>query len=255
MKKTLKKAVIETVIVRHNLNGFEEDAEKFVEIEGKKYVQDPNDPAKAKLGDDGKPVEFVEKKKDDNTPDVSKMTLEELGEKNPAIKGLLEKMNGFQSAEEERRKKEEEEAEKKAKEAGEYDKVIADKDKKLSLAGEELKKSKENYDKAKNTLQVILDKVTSTIPEDKRGLVPSEFSTRQKLEYIMANAEVLGADVSLNKGGEVKNNDNKPNLSEEATLAKEVNEMLAKETLTQAEQDILWQKSVKLKELRAQNAK
>lgn len=71
-------------------------------------------------------------------------------------------------------------AEAAAKEKGEFEKLYND----------NLPKIKE-YDELKGTLQTILQTTVESIPEDKRKLIPTEYSPQKQLDWINANRDML----------------------------------------------------------------
>jgi len=236
--------------VVHLFNGNADGDEPVaVEVEGKKFVDDGT--GKAKLGDDGQPIPFVEKVVVDKSFDAAKADLEKLGEINPLVAKMLEANKKFGDdiavKEEETQKaitKELEEkgefktlAETRATEIVEKDKTIAQKDEQLG--------------KYVKTVESILEATLATIPKENISLIPAEFSARQKLEYISQNSKILGAQLTAVKQGEgVDKNDLNANTSEEEVLSVEVDELMKKPNKTKQELDILYDKSKKLTRIR-----
>ncbi|MDF1498528.1 MAG: hypothetical protein P1P85_04220 [Patescibacteria group bacterium] len=251
---------VSTVIV-HNLDGNEKDAEKFVEIDGKKFEQDDKDPAKAKVGEDGNPVPYKEKddkgkngdggKKDD---DVANKSLEELAKVNPAIAKMLDEKKEMEKKQKEKEAEEKKKKDEKAEKNGEWKELAEERKTKAEKLQAELDKNGEILGKYVNSVKAVLENVMETIPEEHRGLVPEDFSPRQKLEYITKNQKLLGAKVSSVKGGKVIDSDKTPSGTEEENLLKEIDKYTKKSregTLTAAEGEIFYEKAKLLKQIRA----
>ena len=241
------------VTVFHNLNGNVEP----VVIDGAKYEADPTDPKKAKVGEDGKPVPFKENAGGGDKGGNADIDLEELAKTNPKVaKMLAEKKEADKKLAD--ATKAQEEKERKEKEArGEFQKIAEDERKKREEVEVELEKKNTLLGKYVNSTKTILEEVMKTIPDEKKGLVPENFSAREKLEYITKNAKLLGATVAkTGKGGKIDENDNSPTATDEQQLLKDIDELIKKGgARTAAENQILWEKSKKLKVLRAANAK
>ena len=246
-------------MIVHNVNGHEEDADKFVEIDGNKFIPDSEDPTKAKVGDDGKPVSFkeVDDKRgsgDDKDNGLADKSLVDLAKVNPAVAKMLEDQEEARKLKEEDNRNKKAAEDKKAEETGEWKKLAEDRKEKNDILENEKTKTGEILGKYVNSVKAVLENVIETIPTENRGLIPEDFSPRQKLEYITKNAKLLGAKVSQAKGGKVPDNDDTPTGTEEDELIKEIGEFQEKAqkgTITAAENEIFFEKAKKLKELRA----
>lgn len=228
--------------------------EKYIVIDGVKYQIDPNDSTKALLGADGKPVLYVEPKEPE--VDLSKVSLEDLKKANPDVAKALQEAEDIK-AKQAQAAKEKEEADRKAKEESGKWQDIADEERKKREALEgEHKKTQELLDKHQATINGILENTIKGIPEEKRGLIPSDYSPRKKLEYITNNASVLGINMSpSNKGGSVPPNDKDINLDEESKVTKEYDELLKKgKNRTMMETNKMMDLAKKIKEIRLANA-
>ena len=64
----------------------------------------------------------------------------------------------------------------------------------------ELKPKAAQVEAYEKTLQEVLDAQVKDIPEDKRGLIPDELTTQQKLNWLAKNAAVLKAPGSFDIG-------------------------------------------------------
>ena len=250
-----------TKVVTYFQNGNEDDA-KFVEVDGVKYQPDDADPTKPKMGDDDKPIPFKEEAPAE-TPEEKKVreaaeaeaakgnkTLEELAKDNPAIQKMLDEKNQLEAdkkkADADAAKAAEEAAEKK----GEWKTLAETRKAEADKLTAELAQKEEILGKYVNSTKAILKDVMATIPEENRGLIPDNFSPREKLEYISKNAKVLGAKVGKTGGG-VNPNDGDPAPTEEAKLVTDIEDLRKKENKTQADHTKIFELSKKLKEVRA----
>ena len=228
--------------------------EKYIVIDGVKYEIDPNDKTKAKLDADGKPIPY--KEDEGNKVDLSKISLDELKKANPDIAKAFNDLDELRKKQDEDAKAKEE-ADRKAKEdAGKWQEIAEEeKRKRLEIEGN-AKKSEEVLGKYKETVTSILDNTLKSIPEDKRALVPADYSPRKKLEYITNNAKILGINMSpANKGGDVPPNDKDINLDEESKVTKEYDELLKKgKDRTPMETQQMLELAKKIKEIRIANA-
>ena len=256
---------MQTEVVIYSRNGFVEDA-KFVEVDGQKYEADDTDPTKPKVDDKGEKIPF---KADDNgggddkggddgkdgKKDGGSKTIEELAKDNPELQKMLDDKAQLEAdkkkAEADAAKAAEEAAEKK----GEWKQLAEERKNELDKVNAELGKKEEILGKYVNSTKAVLKDVMATIPEENRGLVPDNFSPREKLEYITKNAKVLGAKVSNAKGGGVPPNDDGSAPTEEAKLVNEIQELRDKENKTQSDHTKIFDLSKKLKELRAASGK
>lgn len=241
----------------HLFNGHADEVIKFVEVEGKKFIDDGT--GKAKLDDKQQPIPYVENKGGDNKDiDLEKLDLEILAEKNPHVKKMLEdqrvRAENDKKLEDDKKAKEEADAIKN----GEFQKVIENNNKKitdLSAESENQKKMLSNY---KTTIVSILTTVKASIPKDKLSLIPDKFSEREQLEYIVKNAEILGAKSIFGKGGDIPPSD-KPPIGTDLDKAIERFGELQKKggAKTPTESNEMWELAGKIKTLQAEknNAK
>lgn len=235
-----------TKIVTHRINGDVDDAPKFVEIDGKKFVPDAADPKKAKVDDKGQPVQYVESP---NNP----LPLEELAKTHPDLANLLKERNEWTQKEMERVKAEQKKTEEDAAKKGEWQKLFEDGKKRASELETELEDKKKQLEKYAQSTKEILDGVMKTIPEKNRALIPDDYSPRLKLEYITKNSELLGARFAMPSGAPVPSNDKNAPINDETKLLNELTELQKKSKekgLTVAEQSIFYEKSKALKALR-----
>lgn len=227
---------------------------KYIVIDGIKYMVDPTDNTKAKLDADGKPILYTEEEGD--KVDLSKISLDDLKKANPDIAKAFNDLDELRKKQDDDGKAKEE-ADRKAKEdAGKWQEIAEEeKRKRLEVEGN-AKKSEEVLGKYKETVTSILDNTLKSIPEDKRALIPADYSPRKKLEYITNNAKILGVNMSpANKGGDVPPNDKDINLDEESKVTKEYEELLKKgKDRTSIETNQMIELAKKIKEIRSANA-
>jgi len=228
--------------------------DKFIVIEGVKYEVDPNDETKPLLDDKGEKVLFVENKGGEKV-DLSKFSLDELKKANPDVaKALLEAEQI--KADKAKADAEKEEAERKAKaDQGKWQELAEEETKKRKEAEAQSAKDKDILDKYKGTVNGILEETLKSIPEDKRGLIPSDYSSRKKLEYINSNAKTLGITIGGVKGGAIPPNEADINLDDESKAQKEYDDLLKKGSgRTPIENDQMLALAKKIKEIRLANA-
>lgn len=239
-------------IVLHSYNG-NEDEVKVVEVDGAKFVADDTDPSKPKLDADQKPIPFVEKKVEDiKIEDFSKADLEQLAKVNPKVAEMLDSIKKRDEEDgkkaEEAKKKEDEAAAKN----GEWQGLAEKRGTELETTKGTLKQKEEMLGKYVETTQKVLDGLLKSIPKENLTLIPSDFSPRQKLEYIIANAARLGAKVNA-AGGKIEDNEEHPAGSEEDKLVARIEELTKKatdRTATATELAELRQMGSKLTEIR-----
>lgn len=244
-------------VVSHFYNG-NIDEVKFIEVDGAKFEADEK--GQVKVGADGKPIPFVEKKADDidkDKIDVATADLETLAKINPAIAAMLD---GKKKADDLLTQKEKDEklAEEKAlQEKGEWQKLAEARATDLEKALDLVKQKDDLLGKYKGSVETILKDIMATIPKDNLVLIPADYSPRQKLEYITQNAKLLGAKINqIKKGDGVDNSDDTPSGTEEEKLVTEIEELIKKgDKKTKTELDILYEKSKKLTELRTKRMK
>lgn len=242
-------------IVYHSQNGNEEQSEKFVEVEGKKFIDDGT--GKAKLGEDGKPIPFVEKQATPEIKDLSKAELAELAKVNPAVADLLKKQKERDEQDEKDKQTRKEKEEKEAAEKGEFKQLAESRGQELEQTKGLLKQKDEQLGKYVDTVNTILTSVLATIPKENLSLIPDGFSPRQKLEYITKNAKLLGAKIVGGAGSPINKSEVQPEGTEEEKLVARFQELQKKgSTRTAAENDELMKVGTKIKEIRtARNAK
>lgn len=239
----------------HKFNGFVDGGEeKFVEVDGKKFVDDGS--GKPKLDDKNQPIPFVEKKAGDEIDltnlDYATVTDEQLAiieKKAPSIAKLIKdkreadaKIAGI---DDEKKKKEEEDL--KAK--GEWEKLAGQKDGTIADLTKKLQEKEGLLGKYAESIKSILKDTLATIPKDKLGLIPSEFSDRQKLEYITKNAKLLGATI-IGSGKIEKGDDDTITGTEEEKMINRFEELQKKKDKTRTEEQEMIELSRKIKEAR-----
>lgn len=236
-------------LVTHAINGNIEEEVKFVEVEGKKFVDDGS--GKPKVGDDGQPIAFVEKKGNDTDP--ASQSLEELAKTNPAIARILEekkvadqKIADAEKAEAERKRQE-------AEKNGEWQKLADERQAEIDRLTSDIAKKDSMLGKYKGSVESILKEVLATIPKDKQSLIPADYSPRQKLEYITKNAKVLGAK-GVNAGEKIEGSDKQPDLNEKEKLTNRLKELLGKKDKTPEEQRELSKVATDLKKIQTDEA-
>lgn len=226
-------------------NGYEDDA-KFVEIDGQKFEAD--DKGEAKLDDKGEKIPF---KASDPAPEAGEKSLEELAKDNPALQKLLDDKKKL----EEDAKKAADEAKAKAEEDaaknGEWQTLAEQRKAEADKLKGDLDKKDEILGKYVGSVKSILAEVMKTIPKEKQGLIPDNFSPREKLEYITKNAKLLGASVAGAGTGGVDPNEVEPPADEEGKLVAEIEELNKKENKTSSDHTKAFELAKKLKELRA----
>lgn len=239
-----------SVVVTHIFNGNADEDVKFVEVEGQKFVDDGT--GKPKVGDDGKPVPFVEKKQDvPPAIKVEEADLETLAKSNPHVAKLLDEKRQREADDaksaEERKKAEEEDAKKK----GEWQKLADERGAKLTEAEGKLKTKDEMLGKYVETTKAVLAKFLALVPKERQSLIPADFSERQKLEYVMTNLEALGVTSAFGKGGDIPKNDDAPNATEEGKIVARIDELTKKGgARTRAEDSEMFELAGKLKAIR-----
>lgn len=241
-------------IVSHLFNGNEDEV--VVEVEGVKYIADPTDPTKPKLGDDQKPIPFVDKKVDVKIEDLTKAELADLAKVNPHVAKLLDDQKKREEAdtkaEQDRKKKEEDDA----KEKGNWQQLAETRGNELDTTKKTLAQKEEMLGKYVGMTENILKGLLNTIPKENIALIPADFSPRQKVEYIFANADRLGAKVNA-AGGKIEKNETEIAGTEEAKLSARITELTAKannRTATNSELTELQEVGSKLTQLRREAA-
>lgn len=220
---------IVTKVVLHKFNGFEEEV-KTVEVDGKKFVADETDPSKPKLDDKQQPILFVEKKVEvPKIEDLSKAELAEIAKHNPALAKLLDdnkkRAETDAQAEKDRIAKEEKEAEEK----GNWKTLAETRKSDLDKMTGERDQKEEQLGKYVKTTEAVLKGLLESIPKENISLIPADFSPRQKLEYIIANASRLGAKVNA-IGGKIDKNETEPTGTDEDKMVTRIEELSKKAT-------------------------
>jgi len=213
------------VLVSHRFNGNAD----FIEVDGQKFIPDETDPTKAKLGADGKPTPYVGKKVDPALPkidDLSTADLEALAKVNPKVAKMLADNVDSQKRESDRIAAEDEAKRKDAEKNGEWQKLAESERVKRETAEKELAQKNEILGKYVGSIETILKEVLATIPEANRGLIPEKFSPREKLEYITANAKLLGAKI-VGGTGTIPKNDATPNGTDEDKMVARLQVLIA----------------------------
>jgi len=230
----------------------------LIEKEGKFFQAD--DKGEVVKNDKGEPIPATEdeikshqKEQKGKTVDVDieKADLTELAKVNPNVAKFLTEHKSMldekSKAETEAKTKEQEEAQKRGEwqklyesEKSEREKTKAEHDKLYAIVGE-----------YKKTVEEILDSYMKVVPKEKQTLIPSDYTPKKKLEYIINNAKLLGLESIVVKGGKIPPSEMQTPATDEAKLADEVNTLLAKTNRTYQENSALFEKSKKLKEMRA----
>lgn len=225
-------------------------------IDEVKYEANPDKPEEALLDDKGDKVPFKEtpadKPPEEKPVDVSKMSVEDLAKINPALAKALEDGETAQKTLTDKEKEEKEAKEKKEEETGDWQKLAIERKTKVDSLENDNKKKDELIIKYKGSVNKILESAMEQIPEENRGLIPADFSVRQKLDYINANAKVLGIKTLVNVGdGKTPEGDETKIGTKEQQLVKELSDLMKKENKTPAELDSMHTLSKQIKEERA----
>ena len=181
--------------------------------------------------------------------DPTKATLEELAKVNPEVAKFIQEQREREAKATENERKRQEDEDKKKRESGNFQQLFEETDKKLKEAEGKNLELQNIVGKYKKSTEELLADAIAQIPEDKRSLIPGDYSPLKKLEYIRNNSAIFG--VSLIKGSNVPPNENKPPLNEEMQLQKEYDELMAKPNRTFTENQIMTEKARKLKEIKA----
>jgi hypothetical protein len=233
----------------------------YIEIDGKKYKVDPDDENKALLDDNGEKVPYEDegnkddddkdKNKDGKNVDLSSMSIEELKKSNPEVAKILKDKEDLDKKIKEKETAEEEANRKRKAEERNWKELAEEESNKRKELENKNTKAEEILGKYKSTVDGILKETLKSIPEDRRNLIPSDYSARKKLEYINNNAKSLGVNIAGAKGAPIKKNDADINLDEESKISKEYNDLLKKgKERTQVESAQMLQLAKKLKEIR-----
>lgn len=243
----------QTVVV-HSFNGFAEGEEKFVEVDGKKFVDDGA--GKPKVGADGQPIPFEEKKIDVKIEDLSNAQLEELAKVNPHVAKMLSDKKQLEDDIATKQKDEEDRVKKDLESKGEWQRLATERESTIDELKKKLSEKDIMLGKYAGSVETILKEVLATIPKDNQALIPSDYSPRQKLEYITKNAKMLGAKVVVGKDGGVDKNDTQPSATDEEVLINEIDALMKKgASRTSLESQQLRDKGIKLTEIRREKDK
>jgi len=234
----------------HLFNGFFSEEIKFVEVDGKKFIDDGT--GKAKLDEKQQPIPYVENKENKVDLKLEDADLEALAKVNPHVARVLQEQKERAEKDaldaDEKKKKEDEDKAKK----GEWQKLAEDRDKTITDLKKDLKNRDDMLVGYKQTVENILKPLLASIPKDKLSLVPSDFSPRQQLEYVMKNATVLGLNGVGGKGGDVPKNDNKGGTEIEVQISR-FEELRAKKGRSLAEDNEMLELARKIKEAQKKN--
>lgn len=254
------------IYVLHLKNGNVEP----VEIDGEKYQANPDKPEEALLDDKGEKIPFKKEEapaetdeqktareaKEKLTVDIGKMSIEEIAKSNPIVAEALKEGKTAKEALVKAGVDAKAAEEKEAEEKGEFKRLAEERATEIKILKSDATKKDEVLTKYKGSVEKILKEVESTIPDDKKTLIPEGFSPRQRLEYITQNATFLGAKTITNSGdGKTPKNEATPASTEEQKLAQEIDELQKKENKTPTELDTMSEKARQLKDLRAKNEK
>jgi len=203
---------------------------KYVEIDGKKYQADEK--GDVIKGTDGNPVPFVETPP---APPAPTDDLAKLAETNPAVAKLLQERNDAAKALADKLAADEEAARKDSEKKGEWEKLAKDEEQRRKNAETLANERADMLGKYKGTTKLVLDALLAQIPEDKRGLIPTDFHDRQKLEYVIANAKYFGVSVT-NAVPPVPPGEKPPQAGDLASLKAKFNELVVKKDKSPQEQ-------------------
>lgn len=233
---------------------------KVIEIEGKKFEAD--DDGKVINGEDGKPKPYVDpadnkdkdKDKDKQTIDPANADLEELAKVNPKLADFMKQAQENSTKLTEKEKADQDAERKRLEEKGEWEKIAKQNEDAAKKAQADLAKSNELLKAYKGTMSEALAALMAEIPDDKKALIPEAFTERQKFEYIIKNAEQLGAKSALTKkGGKVPGNDEEKPTDEAVTMQKRFDELAAKSGKSRVEETEMLDLAKKLKEIKNKN--
>jgi hypothetical protein len=220
----------------------------IIEKDGNRYVADKDGKV---LEEDGKPVAYDPAKHKDPDPDLSAFELEALAKANPHVARILQEKQDAEMKAKELADADEAKKQKEAQEKGEFQKLFEEASGKLKEKDGEVGKYKELVKGYTETIDALLKQMLEQVPKDKQALIPADYSSKKKLEYILANASALGAETVLKKGSDVPPNDKAP-ATDEAKLVAEIEELQKKGgSRTPTENTLMWEKAKQLKELRA----
>lgn len=142
--------------------------------------QAPNAPE----NNSGNQLSNPEKKPDDKPGNVE-VPKDKWDQTYARMKSAEEKLKEYEEAEKKR-------AEEKALEEGKYNDVIGN----LKNENAELLKRASSLESMEGTLQKYLNAEMAKVDESKRSLIPENFSTREKLDYIVANQSFLYSEAA-----------------------------------------------------------
>lgn len=190
-----------------------------------KDPQDPKDPKDPKDPADPKDPKDP-KDPDPKDPDPKEP---EMIPKGKADQWYKDKKEAERRAEEAERKLSELEEDEKRKK-GEFEELANKYKSESETKEEELKRIKEEREKDDEVFKTMLQSELDSIPEDRQGLIPEDYSVRQKLSYIAANRDALAAVGGGAKGekGQPKSKDDKKPSDELSALEAEREELFKK---------------------------
>lgn len=249
------------IYVLHLKNGNVEP----VVIDDVKYQPNPDKPEEALLDDKGEKVPFKEETraeteaektaretKEKQTLEFGNMSIEEVAKSNPLVAKALADGKTAEEALAQAEKDKKDEEVKKAEKDGEWQKLANERGESIKGLEKTIKDKDDVLVKYKGSITSILKDVESTIPDDKKSLIPDGFSPRQRLEYITKNATFLGAKTITNSGdGKTPKSEATPASTDEQKLAEEIDALHKKENKTPTELDLMSEKARQLKEIRA----
>jgi hypothetical protein len=222
----------------------------IIEKDGKRFVADKD--FQVLKDDKGNEVVYDPKKHKDDLPDLSQIELEQLAKTNPHVARVLQERDEAAKKAKELADAEEAKRQDDARKNGEWQKLAEEAETKRKKLEDDLIKANEIVKNHKGTIEHLLNQVLEGVPKEKQSLIPVDYSPRKKLEYIMSNATALGVEpVIKTKGTKIPGNDNPPPATAEAQLMAEIDELNKKPNRTPSENNLLWEKSKKLKEVRA----
>lgn len=212
---------------------------KFYHVDAKgEFVLDGEGNKKVATAEE---VKQFQKKGDDDKGDskkvdLAKVDLDTLAESNPAVAKLIADAKNAAEALEAKTKAEQEAEAEALKSKGEFEQLYQGALGEVEKYKGEATKHSETLEKYKGTINTILEQVVADIPEDRVGLIPTDFSPRKKLEYITKNSAALGVKHSpISRGGDIPPNDKDMPTDDKSKLHARFVELQGKESLTPEE--------------------
>ena len=201
------------------------------------------------MADDNPTGNPPDDKSKDIKVDVANLSLEDLAKQNPAVAKVLTDLNDTKETMQKMIDDNEAKKQEEAKKGGEFQKLFEEEQAKNKELKGQNKKLEETLSGYKDSTDKMLDKLLTGIPEEKKKLIPTEYSPRKKLDYVFENAEFLGIESPMSKGSSVPPNNAKPALDVEQQLIKEFQELKDKPNKNQAEWDLFFAKGKQIKEI------